>query len=185
MENKRDLVIVVVLAIVGLTSGLALQSWLSEPEPLNDSSGRAAPTTQAPATRPDFTLMDTTGKLRNVAEWDGKVMVVNFWATWCPPCRREIPSFIELQNELGPRGLQFVGVAIDDADKVRTFTDKFAFNYPSLHGESDADAVSSRYGNREGVLPYSVVVDRQGNLIYVHRGLLSKDKLLSVVTPLL
>ena len=71
--------------------------------------------------RPGFELKDLDGELRNANEWNGQVMVVNFWATWCPPCRKEMPAFIELQEKYGSLGLQFVGIALDDAQKVEDF----------------------------------------------------------------
>ncbi|MCP4044224.1 MAG: TlpA family protein disulfide reductase, partial [Gammaproteobacteria bacterium] len=64
--------------------------------------------------RPEFSLNDLTGTPRRVREWDGRLLFVNFWATWCPPCLREIPTFIELQDRYGSRGLQFLGVAVQD-----------------------------------------------------------------------
>lgn len=125
--------------------------------------------------RPEFALADTEGKPHNIKEWDGKVLVINFWATWCPPCRKEMPAFIALQEQYGARGLQFVGVAIDEADKVAEFMDTYGVNYPMLLGDLAAIEVGKAYGNRFGALPYTVIIDRQGKIAFTRRGELEKD----------
>ena len=124
--------------------------------------------------RPEFALADTEGTPHNIKEWDGKVLVINFWATWCPPCRKEMPAFIELQEQYGAQGLQFVGVAIDEADKVADFMDTYGVNYPMLLGDLAAIDVGKQYGNRFGALPYTVIVDRQGKIAFTRRGELEK-----------
>ena len=120
-----------------------------------------------------------------MSEWDGKVLVVNFWATWCPPCRKEIPEFIALQKEYGPRGLQFVGLALDDADRVRNFAATMKVNYPLLVGDDPVYAAASAYGNKAGVLPFTAIIDRQGRVIYTHAGELTREEAESVLLPLL
>jgi len=124
--------------------------------------------------RPEFSLADIEGTTRNIKEWDGKVLVINFWATWCPPCRKEMPAFTELQDQFGAQGLQFVGVAIDDADKVTEFMDTYGVNFPMLLGDLAAIEVGKAYGNRFGALPYTVIVDRQGKIAFTRRGELEK-----------
>ena len=124
--------------------------------------------------RPAFTMADIEGKQRTITEWDSKVLVINFWATWCPPCRKETPAFVELQDQYGEQGLQFVGVAIDEMDNVIDFTDTYGVNYPMLLGNLDAINVSKAYGNRFGSLPYTVIVDRKGVIRQVVRGELEK-----------
>ncbi len=135
--------------------------------------------------RPDFTLSDLRGNPRSVSEWDGKVLVINFWATWCPPCRREMPAFVELQEAYGARGLQFLGIAIDEREKVQNFADTYGVNYPILIGELDAIKVSKRYGNRFGALPYTVIVNREGKIVLVQRGELPRDLAEETIRPLL
>jgi len=134
--------------------------------------------TSAPATvgsyRPEFSLPDIEGASRKLSEWDGKVLVVNFWATWCPPCRKETPAFVELQDKYGDKGLQFIGVAIDEKDNVEDFADTYGVNYPMLLGDLEAINTSKAYGNRFGTLPYTVIVDRQGKISFIQRGELLK-----------
>jgi thiol-disulfide isomerase/thioredoxin len=132
-----------------------------------------------------FELPDLDGKPRNIFEWRGKVVVLNFWATWCPPCREEIPMFLELQEQYGGQGLQLIGVAIDQADAVRDYRDTMLIDYPILLGERDAMGIMSQYGNLAGVLPYSVVIDRAGHIRDIKSGAYTRDELEPIVKPLL
>jgi len=135
--------------------------------------------------RPDFFLSDLNGQRRHVGEWDGKVLVLNFWATWCPPCVREMPYFAEMQAHYGDRGLQFIGIAIDDKQMVQDFIDTMGVSYPILVGAADAIDISRRYGNRFGVLPYSVIIDRNGKIAYIQKGELLQDVAEKAILPLL
>lgn len=139
----------------------------------------------APELRPDFSLPDADGTLHTASEWDGQVLVVNFWATWCPPCRREIPTFIELQQEYGARGLQFVGLAMDEAGRVRDFATTLGINYPLLVGEQAVVDAARAYGNEAGLLPYSAVVDREGKVVFTWAGELTREQAEEVILPLL
>ena len=114
--------------------------------------------------RPDFVLPDLNGKERDIAEWGGKILIVNFWATWCPPCRREVPMFVKLQKKYGSQGVQFIGVAVDHAEAVKAFAKAHGINYPLLHGIQRAMDVSTQYGDTAGTLPYTVVIDRKGDI---------------------
>jgi len=134
---------------------------------------------------PDFTLPDLNGVKHNIHEWDGHVIVLNFWATWCPPCRKETPMFVEMQEELGAKGLQFVGVAIDDKNKVKDFMDTYGVTYPMLIGVDDAIEVAKAYGNRFGALPYTVIIDRKGRITYIQRGELERAAAEKAITKLL
>ena len=134
---------------------------------------------------PDFTLADLDGVKHNVHEWNGQVIVLNFWATWCPPCRKETPMFVELQEKLGAKGLQFVGVAIDDSNEVKEFMDTYGVNYPMLIGVDDAIEVAKAYGNRFGALPYTVIIDRKGNIAFVQRGELERQVAEKAINALL
>ncbi|HIG78693.1 MAG TPA: TlpA family protein disulfide reductase, partial [Cycloclasticus sp.] len=103
-----------------------------------------------------------------------------FWATWCPPCRKEIPEFIALQREYRPSNLQFIGVAIDDAVSVDTFAMDIGINYPNLIAEMEGIDLATEYGNALGALPYSVIINPAGHIIFRQVGLLSGDKILNV-----
>ena len=130
-------------------------------------------------------LPDLAGEPRTIGDWKGEVLVVNFWATWCPPCREEIPHFVRMQRELGPRGLQFVGIAVDEKEKVRRFVGEHAVNYPILIGQLDAVELSKMAGNDRGGLPYTLVFDRTGRVVSQHSGRLDEQKLRPLVEELL
>jgi thiol-disulfide isomerase/thioredoxin len=131
------------------------------------------------------TLPDLARQPQAFSQWLGQVVVVNFWAPWCPPCREEIPGFIRLQDRLGTQGLRFVGVALDDEDKVRAYVDETGINYPILLGGMDAVKLGQAAGNRLGGLPYTVVFDRRGNAVASLVGGVSEARLEGVVMPLL
>lgn len=173
----RPLPVLLVLGMLAAVAGMSTW-WLLEP-PVSNVSTPAAP---APADvvalgarRPAFRLVDLEGRMRDVAEWDGKLLIVNFWATWCPPCRKEIPAFIELQAEYAERGVQFVGIAIDDGEAVADYAGARGINYPVLLGQADAIELSRRFGNGHGGLPFTVFVGRNGLLLYRKPGELSRD----------
>lgn len=175
MKTKH--VYLILIFVAGLWGGNQLVKWIA-----SDSDSQKA-TLEHKA--PEFTLPDLNGIQHNIREWHGKVVVLNFWATWCPPCRRETPLFVELQEELGPQGLQFVGVAIDKINKVKEFMDTYGVEYPMLIGVDDATAIAKTYGNRFGSLPYTVIIDRKGNIAYVQRNELTREVAEKVIKTLL
>ncbi|MGD2081608.1 MAG: TlpA disulfide reductase family protein [Chromatiales bacterium] len=136
-------------------------------------------------TMPDFAFPDLSGRTRQSSEWADKVVVLNFWATWCPPCREEVPAFVDYQQRYGEAGLQFVGVAVDQPDPVRDFADTYGVNYPMLIGETDAVALSNRLGNRFSGLPFTVVFDRKGRVRHRQPGEMTPAMLETHAIPLL
>ena len=132
--------------------------------------------------RPDFALPDLEGRRRTPREWDGKVLVINFWATWCAPCREEIPMLIELEQRRPD--VRVVGVALDAADAVRAFAKELAIGYPLLLDDARGSTMR-RYGNRLGALPFTVVAGRDGVVGYVRLGVLDPAELETAVAALL
>jgi len=128
-----------------------------------------------PEVRPVFTLPDVDGKLRSSTEFEGQAVIFNFWATWCAPCRREIPLLNQLQAEYGSRGLQVVGIAVDTAENVAAYQKELELEYPSLHGELEAVEVGRRFGLDLYGLPISVFTDRQGRIVGSHIGELTRE----------
>lgn len=130
-------------------------------------------------------LLDVKGESQTLESWRGRVLVINFWATWCAPCREEIPEFVRMQDRYRARGLQFVGIAFDQPEKVSEFAREFGINYPLLIGGLDTMALMRETGNRIGVLPFTLVMDRQGHVTSRHPGGLKEAKLEAVIRPLL
>lgn len=138
--------------------------------------------------RPDFHLPDRDGRQRQAAEWDGDVLMVNFWASWCVPCRREIPELIELQAEYGESGLRIVGIALDEQAQVERFLAGLGIEvkYPLLISpDLEGIALARAYGNGVGILPYTVLVDRAGRIMYAQFGELTRAQAEREIRPLL
>ena len=124
--------------------------------------------------RPHFELPDLQDQMRAINEWDGQIIVLNFWATWCPPCVHEIPLFGELQQQFAEHNVQFLGVATDTKANIQRFTKKHPLAYPTLYGQNAATSLAKRYGNRFGSLPYTVIIGRQGSILHMHNGELDR-----------
>jgi thiol-disulfide isomerase/thioredoxin len=125
------------------------------------------------------------GQRQPLSRWRGKLLVVNFWATWCEPCRREIPHFVKLQAHYGALGLQFIGIAIDSHDKVADFARKMDINYPVLIGRIDGIELSRKAGNSVGGLPYTVVIDRRGQVVDTYLGEVKFDRFEKTIAEML
>ncbi|RDH81573.1 MAG: TlpA family protein disulfide reductase [endosymbiont of Galathealinum brachiosum] len=135
--------------------------------------------------RPTFSLEDLEGKTRNIDEWNGKVVLVNFWATWCPPCKKEMPAFIELHEKYQSQGFEVIGIALDDEDSVQDFVDTLGVNYTVVAAEHAGLELSRLYGNRIGALPFSVFVGRDGKIELTQAGELSKEHVEEIIKPML
>ncbi|WP_018993467.1 MULTISPECIES: TlpA disulfide reductase family protein [unclassified Thioalkalivibrio] len=127
--------------------------------------------------RIDFTLPDLDGNDRQLSEWDGDLIVLNFWATWCPPCKKEMPLFQEIWEEHRDDGFTIVAVAVDELSATQHFVDDFGIEFPILIGQDEAVEVGRKYGNRIGALPYTVLIDRDGIIRDTHRGEVEEEDL--------
>jgi len=135
---------------------------------------------------PPFVLNDSSGKERNLDEWKGNVLIVNFFATWCAPCRYEVPHLIKLQEKHGPQGLQIIGVGFDEGGKVKNYARSLEITYPVLIADpEDNPKLMERWGNAAGVIPYLFVVDRNGRVEISQTGTFSDRHFEWFVKPLL
>lgn len=134
----------------------------------------------APETLPEFVLNDVAGEPRNIREWANQPLLINFWATWCAPCRREIPLLQQLHTEKSATNIQVIGIAIDNQPDVQAFLSEFGVNYPNLVGEADAMQVSSLFGMDNLGLPFSVLAAADGNILTVHIGEVDADQLAKI-----
>jgi len=162
------------LALLAATAGYAVHQYSSrarieQAEALASPQAVTAPVA-APSAVFDWSFVDVEGKSQPLAQWKGGITVLNFWATWCPPCLKEIPAFIDLQKRLGPRGVQFVGIALDQVEAVKPFLTEHAINYPVLLGDQDVARFMTTLGNQIGALPFTVVVGRDGKVLALHQG---------------
>ena len=176
MTSVRTIIVCVAVAVLALSAGYATHVLLDD--------GRMA-TGVSDASDVDALwnseLTDVNGVRTSVAHWRGSVLVVNFWATWCAPCREEMPSFVTLQGELAGKGVQFIGIAADQPDKVERFAKELGINYPLLVGGMEVLDLSAKLGNRISALPFTVVLDRQGRIAHRQLGVLKPEKLRALV----
>lgn len=164
------------VAALALATGLGVATWLRQPGPAQP--GVAEALLAAP-------MLDLQNRQQTLAQYRGKILVVNFWATWCPPCREEIPFFIEAQSKFDPNGLQFVGIALDNNEQVATFVQEYGVNYPVLIGGINESEILRKLGNPGGGLPFTLIYDRNGNLREKILGGLNKARLEQLLAPLI
>lgn len=167
--------IIIAMAVVAGLLGFGLGGWLSMERSDVLSSGERYE---------DFQLPDLQGQQRRLSALEGRVIVLNFWATWCPPCIRELPMLSSVETRLSEQGLSIVGVAEDNDEDVRAFLKRYPTSYLQLISDPSA-SLSSRYGNLRRVLPFTVVINRRGEKVWQHFGELKQAQLLEVVEPLL
>lgn len=142
--------------------------------------GRSAETpTAAGSTIPifDLVLTDLKGQPQSLGQWRGKLLIVNYWATWCHPCREEMPGFSRLQDKYRDKDVQFVGISIDNAEKILEFQKTTPVSYPLLIGDMGVMENSAGLGNTRQALPFTAVFDRQGRLFSTKLGRLGESEL--------
>ncbi|MGH8494947.1 MAG: TlpA family protein disulfide reductase [Gammaproteobacteria bacterium] len=174
-------VLVLVLLAAAAAGGFYLYRLAFVPEDALVGTSSPAAGTQ----RPEFSLPDMSGKLRSISEWDGDALVVNFWATWCAPCRREIPLLMALQEAHAGDPLQVIGIAIDQPDEVRRFAGEMGMNYPVLVGEQAAVEAASGFGVDFIGLPFTAFVGPEGRVHRIHLGELEAGELDALVAEIL
>jgi thiol-disulfide isomerase/thioredoxin len=148
----------------------------SAPDPKENAAIETAPHPVIPARLPEFSLNDLSGKPISIGAWNGNSLVINFWATWCAPCRREIPLLKALAADWAARDLTVVGIAVDYPDKVRQFAGQFKIDYPVLIGEQDALDVAAKFGMDAPAFPFTVFTDRRGEVVALFVGELHRPQ---------
>ncbi len=170
------------LAAAGLVIGILVNQYVVSNKSTNNST---ATSKQVANMAQAFSLKDVDDKTRNSSEWDGKVRLVNFWASWCPPCIREMPAFIKLQEKYGGKNFTLIGIALDDKQSVIDFIDPIGINYPILIAEQEGIALTRAYGNRLGVLPYTALVDQNGKILKSYMRELTFEEAEQIIKPLI
>ena len=163
------LVIVILVSIIG---GILIGNM--EPK-IDEKAFKSAQSAQ---------FRDLSGNWRQISDWDGVYRIVNFWATWCPPCLEEIPLFINLHEEFSDINMTFIGIAVDDTARVRDFISANGVNYPILIGSGDALRISEVFGNHRSGLPFTVFLSPNGDLIDTHSGVVPVAKLQDFVSKI-
>ncbi|MDP2072419.1 TlpA disulfide reductase family protein [Methylotenera sp.] len=130
-------------------------------------------------------LPNEHGVSQSLSQYKGKIIVLNFWATWCPPCREEMPELSELHTEYKNKNVVVLGMAIDELSLVKEFSDATPVSYPLLADENEGMALASHLGNDKGVLPYTVIINIDGTVANAYFGRINKPLLASSLDKLL
>ncbi len=165
---QKKLLIGLPLALAALAAGI----WLAQTHYAPESPAAAAVSGLWQLNFPD-----SQGHEQPLSQWRGQVVVLNFWASWCAPCREEIPDFVALRTQYRSKGVEFVGIAIDNPANVTQFLQRLPVNYPILIGEGAAHTLARQLGNASGALPYTIVFDRDGRVALRHLGRLTRATL--------
>jgi thiol-disulfide isomerase/thioredoxin len=199
--------VVALIAVLGVWSGMHLYSKRATARlhdggtavPAGEASAPTAsdllpgldasvsPPAKIPQRLPDFSLEDLDGKATSIKAWSGKSLVINFWATWCAPCRREIPLLKTVHSEWAARNVAVVGIAVDHRDQVLAYARQLGIPYPLLIGDQDALDAAAAFGVESPAFPFTVFTDRRGEVVALYMGELHKaqaDLILGVVQTL-
>ncbi len=197
MIGRRGLIIGSLLGASAFAAGFAVARWRRDEAPApraaaggsawNAADGRVIGSSSAESAdrAADFRFTDQHGDEHRFSDWDGKVRVVNFWATWCPPCVHEIPMLISVQESFRTRGVQLVGVAVDDPDGAFAMAKELGMNYPTMADARRTLDLLHAYGSRTAALPFTAFVDGQGTIRDRHTGALTLEQTRNRVRALL
>lgn len=179
-RNLQTALILVVALLAGIGGYFANRGGQSEP----GTQTREISTETVNALLA-LNLPDTHGQVQALEQWRGKVIVANFWATWCPPCRKEIPDFAAASQALADQPVQFVGISIDSLEKVQTFDEEFKVPYPLLIAGPEVLTLAAGFGNDARALPFTVIIDRDGKARHIKLGTLNREELEGRIRALL
>ncbi len=178
-------------AQIGLLIGLAIcVGYLGYIAKTQNEDPRTTPAVVALTGLEDHSLThwsfsDLKGQERHMSEWAGELLIVNFLATWCLPCRKEIPGFMALQDRYAGKSVQFIGIAFDHMDAVQAYADELKINYPLLIGEDSVAEYMRALGNTIGALPFSAIINRDGQVVKTHQGEWPEDDVAKVIKAIM
>ncbi len=186
---KKTLTTIGYLLIMAM-AGFAILHYLINPRLNNQPSNSETLNKQATQALFALQLPDSEGKLQALKQWQGKTIVLNFWATWCPPCREEMPELSALNLEYQQRNVVVVGIAIDELEAVKSFAhdpkpNAIKVSYPLLAAEAEGAALAAGLGNDKGVLPYTVIIKPDGTVAKTYLGRVTKPLLKETLVKLL
>ena len=180
MSKLSQILLYAVVALLAVSAGIIYKVKQIDGARLNSTEKKAGAEAFFATSLPDI-----AGNMQPFSQWRGNVLLVNFWATWCAPCREEIPEFIDAQEKYRDRGVVLVGIAIDQKERVEMFSNEFGINYPIVVGDIDAFSLAEVMGNPQGALPYTVMINRDGEIVDSHLGRIHIDKVEKILKSLL
>ena len=166
--NRRQWISIIGISLAALIAGVLTSQWIYKAGLASDPAIKAF--FANPWQTPD-------GKLANTERWQGKILVVNFWASWCPPCVEEMPTLDKLQLEFKHQNVLFVGIGIDSPSNIRQFLENTPVSYPIVIGGLEGSNLSKQMGNSQGALPYTIVINAQGKASSSKLGKISEEEL--------
>ena len=166
--NRRQWVVIAGVSVLALLTGIFTSQWISQSGLASEPSIKAF--FANPWQTPD-------GKSVNTENWQGKVLVVNFWASWCPPCVEEMPTLDQASKEYTTKNVLFVGIGIDSPSNIRQFLEKTPVSYPIVIGGLEGSNLAKQMGNSQGALPYTVIINPRGKSTFTKLGKISEDEL--------
>ncbi len=166
--KRRQWIIITLISLLALLAGVFSSHWISKTGLASD-----------PAIKAFFAnpWQTADGKSVKTEAWQGKVLVVNFWASWCPPCVEEMPTLDLLQKDFLQQNVLFVGIGIDSPSNIREFLKNTPVSYPIVIGGLEGSALSKQMGNTSGALPYTLIINSKGKAVYSKLGKISEDEL--------
>ena len=166
--NRRQWMMIGGISVLALVAGIFSSHWISQTGLASDPSIKAF--FANPWKTPD-------GKSANIDDWRGKVLAVNFWASWCPPCVEEMPTLDKIAQEYASKNVLIVGIGIDSPSNIRQFLEKTPVSYPIMIGGLDGSALAKQMGNAQGALPYTVIINAKGKSVFTKLGKISEEEL--------
>lgn len=174
--NRRQWMMIGGISVLALVAGIFSSHWISQTGLASDPSIKAF--FANPWKTPD-------GKPANSDDWRGKVLVVNFWASWCPPCVEEMPTLDKIAQEYASKNVLIVGIGIDSPSNIRQFLEKTPVSYPIMIGGLDGSALAKQMGNAQGALPYTVIINAKGKSVFTKLGKISEEELKKAINSAL
>jgi len=169
---KRKWLPVAAVALVSMLAGVFVFQLLS-----STATENSPPPAPPQIALQGIPLKDLQGRESRLGDWQGKLLVINLWAPWCLPCRREVPALIEFQKAYADQGVRVLGIAFDGKDQVQQFAEEYQINYPLFLAENRIPMYNAAFGNPSGALPFTALLDRNLKILFQHNGAVSFEQL--------